>query len=73
MSAPSTPNASVEDQLRTVELADMLGFVADFLTTAEGPLLRADFARFTNGGYTLDELRADLRRFAGWLIGEGFA
>lgn len=63
----------VEDQFLTVELAEMLGFVADFLARAEGPLLRVDFAEFTSGSYELVELRADLRRFAGWLTGEGFA
>ena len=73
MSAPSTPNTSVEDQLRTVELAELLGFVADFLAMADGPLLRADFANFTHGAYNLDELRADLRGLGGWLMGEGFA
>lgn len=59
------------DQLHALELAEMLGFVAEFLARAEGPLLRCDFAKFTYGAYTLDELRADLGRFARWLRAEG--
>ena len=50
-----------------MELAELLEFVADFLAAAEGPGLRVDFADFTAGGYQLDELRGDLRRFARWL------
>lgn len=61
----------VDEQLMIVELADMLEFIADFLARAEGPLLRADFAEFTSGGYQLDELRGDLRRFADWLAPQG--
>lgn len=72
MRAPSSPS-SIDDEFLCVELAEMIGFVADFLAKAEGPLLRADFASFTSGAYTLEELRADLRRFAGWLGGEGLA
>lgn len=65
---PSTGELQdLEDQLVAVELAEMLDFVADFLDRAEGPLLRADFADFTFGGYQLEELRTDLRRFARWL------
>ncbi len=63
----------IEDQLRIVELAEILEFVAGFLAHAEGPLLRVDFAEFTCGTYQLDELRADLRRFGGWLTGQGLA
>ena len=61
--------AGVDDESLVAELAELLGFVADFLARAEGPLLRADFATFTSGGYTLEELRAALGRFAGWLAG----
>ena len=61
---------TAEDHADLVELADLLRFVADFLATAEGPLLRADLAAFTSGGYQLDELRGDLRRFAHWLGGD---
>lgn len=32
-----------------------------------------DVADYTSGGHQLDELRPDLRRFAAWLTGEGFA
>lgn len=72
MTAP-VPAVGLDDQLLATELADLLGFVADFLAQAEGPLLRMDFADFTSSGYDLDELRSALRRFAGWLCGEGFA
>ena len=71
MTAPSP--LDLDDGFLAVELADTLRFVADFLAKAEGPLLRMDFADFTTGGYQLDELRFDLRRYAGWLCGEGFA
>ncbi|HWI04989.1 MAG TPA: hypothetical protein VNT52_14350 [Acidimicrobiales bacterium] len=72
MRAPGLPAAAeFDEELLSVELAELLGFVADFLARAEGPLLRADFAAFTYGSYTLDELRAALGRFAGWLAGEG--
>jgi hypothetical protein len=63
---------AAEDQLRTMELAEMLGFVADFLAQAEDARLRRDLAELTCGSYELAELRGDLRRFAGWLMGEGF-
>ncbi len=59
---------SIDRQVVIVELSEMLDFVADFLAHAEGPLLRADFARFTSGAYSLDEMGQDLRRLAGWLI-----
>lgn len=62
----------VEDQCRTVELADMLEFVADFLAKAESPRLRLELGELTCSSYTLEELRFDLLRFAGWLKGEGF-
>ena len=68
-----TAPLDLDDGFLAAELADMLGFVADFLARAEGPLLRMDFADFTSSGYQLDELRFDLRRFAGWLCGQGFA
>ncbi len=74
MRAPERPPATgVDEELRPIELAELLGFVADFLARAEGPLLRADFASFTYGSYTLEELRAALGRFAGWLAGEDLA
>ena len=68
-----TAPLDLDDGFLAAELADMLGFVADFLARAEGPLLRMDFADFTSSGYQLDELRFDLRRFARWLCGQGFA
>lgn len=67
MSVFEAPGMSVDDQVMLVELGDTLLFVADFLARAEGPMLRADFARFSSGGYSLEELRDCLRRFACWL------
>lgn len=64
---------TLDDQALAVELAGLLEFVAEFLTRAEGPRLRADFARASCGAYTLEELRADLGRFARWLTGKGLA
>lgn len=68
MRAPGPPATDELDEGLCVELAELLGIVAEFLARAEGPLLRADFAAFTYGGY-LEELRAALGRFAGWLAG----
>ena len=67
MSALVATGLSVDDQVMLVEVGDTMRFVADFLERAEGPLLRDDFARFTSGCYSLEELRDCLRRFAGWL------
>lgn len=67
MRALGTAGLSVDDQAMLVELGDTLCFVSDFLARAEGPLLRADFATFTSGCYSLEELRDCLGRFAGWL------
>ncbi len=64
--------AGIDDESLAADLAELLGFVAAFLARAEGPLLRADFAAFTYGSYTLEDLRAALGRFAGWLA-EGLA
>lgn len=66
-------HSPVEDQLRIVELAEMLEFVADLLAKGEGVRLRLELAELTSGAYQLEELRFDLRRFARWLMGEGFA
>jgi hypothetical protein len=74
MSAAMGPDHdTIDDKVLTVELAEMLEFVADFLARAEGPHLRLELAEATCGSYSLDELRADLRRFSAWLMGEGFA
>jgi hypothetical protein len=59
----------VDDELLGDELAELVEFTAAFLAWAEGPLLRSDFARFTYGSYTLDELRADLGRLGAWIRG----
>jgi hypothetical protein len=59
----------LDDERLADDLAELVEFVAAFLARAEGPLLRSDFARFTYGAYTLDELRADLGRLGAWIRG----
>ena len=54
-----------------VELGELLEFLHDVLGYSPGVLLEARLARFTAGAYTLDELRADLARFAFLLGGDG--
>lgn len=61
--------AILDDELLADELAGLVEFTAAFLARAEGPLLRSDFARFTYGSYTLDDLRADLGRLGAWIRG----
>jgi hypothetical protein len=58
-----------DDELFGDELAELVEFTAAFLAWAEGPLLRSDFARFSYGAYTLDQLRADLWRLGAWIRG----
>lgn len=53
-----------------VELAEMLEFLHDWVDSAPHALGES-LARFTGGGYTLDELRADLGRFVFLLGGDG--
>lgn len=59
----------LDDERLGDELAQLVEFVAAFLAWAESPLLRSDFARFTYGAYTLEELRADLGRLGVWIRG----
>lgn len=59
----------LDDERLADELAGLVEFTAAFLARAEGPLLRSDFARFTYGAYTLEELRADLGRLGAWIRG----
>jgi hypothetical protein len=59
----------LDDELLADELAGLVEFTAAFLAWAEGPLLRSDFARFTYGSYTLDDLRADLGHLGAWIRG----
>lgn len=59
----------LDDERFGDELAELVEFVAAFLAWAEGPLLRSDFARFTYGAYTLEDLRADLGRLGAWIRG----
>ncbi len=53
-----------------VELGEMLEFLADWIDYAPDALGEW-LARFTGGGYTLDELSADLARFVFLLGGPG--
>jgi len=57
----------LDDERLADDLAGLVEFTAAFLARAEGPLLRSDFARFTYGAYTLEELRADLGRLGAWI------
>jgi hypothetical protein len=51
------------------ELAELLGFLADWLDGGDRPQLAASLHRFIGtSGYDLDGLRADLARFA-FLLG----
>jgi hypothetical protein len=55
-----------------VELAELLGFVADWLTN-EGPSLAPSLRRHAGAeDYDVDELRNDIRRFE-FLLGGGHA
>lgn len=54
-----------------IELGELLEFLYDILGYSPGVLLQARLARLTGGAYTLDELRADLARFAFLLGGDG--
>ena len=59
----------LDDERLADDLAGLVEFTAAFLARAEGSLLRSDFARFTYGAYTLEELRADLGRLGAWIRG----
>lgn len=52
-----------------VELAEMLEFLHDWLGSTD--TLGESLTAFVGGGYTLDELRADLSRFVFLLGGSG--
>jgi hypothetical protein len=52
-----------------IELGELLGFLHDWIDHA--PDLGESLGRFTGGGYTLEELRADLARLAFLLGGDG--
>jgi hypothetical protein len=54
-----------------IELAELLEFLHDMLEYSPGAILDARLHRLTGGAYTLDELRADLARFAFLLGGSG--
>jgi pimeloyl-ACP methyl ester carboxylesterase len=68
MSAPAVTLHALD----AVELAELLEFVHDWLGS-DNPGVGDSFRRFTAGGYTLDELRADLARFAFLVGGDGDA
>ena len=52
-----------------VELGEMLEFLHDWIATC--PEASASFRRFCFGLFTIEELRADLARFAFLLGGDG--
>lgn len=52
-----------------VELAEMLEFLHDWIATC--PEARASFRKFCLGMFTVEELRAELARFAFLLGGDG--
>ncbi len=65
----STPTVTL-DALAAVELGELLEFLHDWLTSdRQGP--GDSLGRFTGGGYTLEELRADVARLAFLLGGDG--
>jgi hypothetical protein len=53
------------------ELSELLEFLADWLGHDPAAVLDTSLGRFTNDGYNLDELRADLARFVFLLGGPG--
>jgi hypothetical protein len=58
------------DATDAAELGEMLEFVHDWVGS-DRPGVEESLRRFTAGGYTLAELRADLARFAFLLGGDG--
>ncbi|MDQ1423507.1 MAG: hypothetical protein QOD72_1005 [Acidimicrobiaceae bacterium] len=58
------------NDLDAFELGELLEFLGDWLRHDPAAVLDTSLGRFTNEGYTLDELRADLNRFA-FLLGAG--
>lgn len=62
--SPTTPLRDDE----AVELGEMLEFLHDWIATC--PEARASFRRFCFGLFTVEELRADLARFAFVLGGD---
>lgn len=59
------------DDVDSVELAGLLGFLHDWFADQPDPLA-ASMRRFTFGLFTLDEIRRDLLRFA-WALGADVA
>ena len=58
------------DAVDAAELAEMLTFLASWLTGSQKQILAGSFAAFVgHPAYNLDDLRADLHRFA-FLLGE---
>jgi hypothetical protein len=62
---------TVLDDLAAVELGEMLEFLHDWIASCADA--RASFRRYTLGLFTVEELRADLARFAFLLGGDGTA
>jgi len=62
-----SPATSLRDE-DAVELAEMLEFLHDWIAAC--PHARASFRRFCLGLFTVEEIRADLARFAFLLGGD---
>lgn len=68
MTAPTTLRAE-----HAVELAEMLEFIYEWLSdNCDNDALRASLRRFSDGLFSIDELRSDLGRFA-YLLGGDIA
>lgn len=59
------------NDLDAFELGELLEFLTDWLSHDPAAVLDTSLGRFTNDGYTLEELRADLARFVFLLGGSG--
>lgn len=57
----------LDDELLADELAGIVELAAAFLASADG--FASDFAAFTCGIYSLEEMRADLWRLGAWIRG----
>lgn len=57
----------LDDELLAEELAGIVELAAAFLASADG--VASDFAAFTCGIYSLEELAADLWRLGAWIRG----
>ena len=59
----------LDDQFLADELPDIVEITAAFLAFVHGPGLASDFAAFTCGVYSREELGADLWHLGAWIRG----